>query len=81
MISASFRSISVSRSAVLSSGGTRAHARSVDAGLLCGYLGQGGSFSDAMARFGRAYANQAEADFERLVAARDAGEIPYEPGV
>jgi hypothetical protein len=51
----------------------RGHARSGDVHLIIGYLGEGrrqDSFDRALAAFAEAYADQTEADWRALVAAR-----------
>ena len=55
----------------------RAHARSVDPGLLSGYLGrEGGPFVEAVVAFARAYADQSERDYDRLLGAIKQGDVP-----
>jgi uncharacterized protein (DUF2252 family) len=55
----------------------RAHARSIDPALLRGYLGRkGGPFVDSIVAFARAYADQSERDYERLVGAIRDGDVP-----
>jgi len=55
---------------------TRAHARAGGApAAIAGYLGRGDAFDEALARFADAYADQNEADFRALQAARDDGRI------
>jgi uncharacterized protein (DUF2252 family) len=44
----------------------RGHARSCDALVLAGYLGSGGGFAEALAKFGAAYADQTEKDWQDL---------------
>jgi uncharacterized protein (DUF2252 family) len=44
----------------------RGHARSGDPLILSGYIGSGDGFAEALAKFGAAYANQAEKDWEEL---------------
>ena len=56
----------------------RAHARSGDRVGIASYLGKGDTFDQALARFAEAYADQNEKDYERLLAAADAGEIEVE---
>lgn len=60
----------------------RAHARSGDAAVLSGYLGEETSFEEAIGVFAQAYADQAEKDYEvfseavrkgRIEAAEDCG--------
>jgi uncharacterized protein (DUF2252 family) len=48
----------------------RGHARSGDAGILAGYIGNGERFGDALAKFADAYANQTVKDWEELKVAR-----------
>lgn len=52
-----------------------AHARTGDRFALAAYLGKGDSFDKAMVSFARAYAKQNEADYQRFMAARAAGEL------
>ncbi len=44
----------------------RGHARSGDACVLSGYLGNGAKFGEALVQFAEAYANQTEKDWEEL---------------
>ncbi|MGC2162545.1 MAG: DUF2252 domain-containing protein [Silvibacterium sp.] len=48
----------------------RGHARSGDACVLAGYIGNGKRFGEALMRFADAYANQTEKDWEELKVAR-----------
>lgn len=48
----------------------RGHARSGDPAVIAGYLGSGGGFAEALAKFGTAYADQTEKDWEELKRAR-----------
>jgi uncharacterized protein (DUF2252 family) len=48
----------------------RGHARSGDACVLAGYIGNGENFCDAIVRFAEGYANQTEKDWEELKIAR-----------
>lgn len=50
----------------------RGHSRSSDAAVLKGYLGEGSGFADAIAEFGKAYAERTEQDWEDLKKARRA---------
>jgi uncharacterized protein (DUF2252 family) len=59
----------------------RAHACSGDAARIGGYLGKGGGFDQAIAAFARAYADQTERDYQRLVAAVNAGRLCAEQGM
>jgi uncharacterized protein (DUF2252 family) len=45
----------------------RGHARSGDAAMLAGYIGNSARFDNAIVTFAVAYANQTEADWEELV--------------
>lgn len=53
----------------------RAHARSGDAVLLSGYMGNSTTFEDALADFATAYADQTEQDHQALLAAIRSGRI------
>ena len=53
----------------------RAHARSGDGATIAGYLGKGDACDQALARFARAYADQAERDHSAFVAAIRKGRI------
>jgi len=48
----------------------RGHARSGDAWQITGYLGSGDGFADALAEFGRKYADQTQKDWEQLKKAK-----------
>jgi len=48
----------------------RGHARSGDPLVIAGYLGSGGGFAQALAKFGSAYADQTEKDWEDLCRSR-----------
>lgn len=50
----------------------RAHARSADPAIICGYMGKSEAFDDALASFAMLYAAQNKQDYERFVAARNA---------
>ena len=58
----------------------RAHARSGDLIAISAYMGKGGSFADAIAKFAFAYADQTERDHAQLVAAIADGSVPAEAG-
>src|SRR5579863_4761376 len=51
----------------------RGHARSGDPLVIAGYLGSGNGFAQALARFGVAYANQTEKDWQELRRSGKAG--------
>ena len=53
----------------------RAHAKSGDAAMISGYLGNSGRFDDAMADFAMTYAEQNERDHQALLKAIRAGRI------
>ncbi|MFO1304757.1 MAG: DUF2252 domain-containing protein [Burkholderiales bacterium] len=53
----------------------RAHARSGDAAMIAGYLGRKDTFERAIARFSRAYADQAERDYAAFMNAIRDGRI------
>jgi uncharacterized protein (DUF2252 family) len=56
----------------------RAHAKSGDATVLAGYLGNRGVFDEAVARYALAYADQVEKDYEQFKAAITSGRFPVE---
>ncbi len=56
----------------------RAHAKTGNAAIISGYLGNGDSFDSAIVRFSCVYADQTERDFEALKKAGKAGLIPVE---
>ena len=58
-----------------------AHARSGDPARIAGYLGQGEAMDVAVERFAAAYADQTEADHQRLVEAVRAGRIEATTGM
>ena len=53
----------------------RAHARSGERVAIASYLGKGDRFDKSLARFGEAYADRNEDDFERLQGAVRSGDI------
>ena len=53
----------------------RAHARTGNRFAIASYLGKNDSFDRAMYKFAVAYADQNELDYQRFIAARDAGEL------
>ncbi len=59
----------------------RAHARSLSATRLAGYLGGSAGFDDAIAAFALAYADQTDADYALLVDAVAKGRIEARTGV
>jgi uncharacterized protein (DUF2252 family) len=54
----------------------RGHARSGDPLILNGYIGNGDSFADALAKFGSAYADQTEKDWNVLKLSAKSGTMP-----
>jgi len=57
----------------------RAHAKGGDAAMIAGYLGSTDQFDDALAEYSKAYADQAERDFESFQAAIRSGRLSTEP--
>ncbi|MFM8352998.1 MAG: DUF2252 domain-containing protein [Actinomycetales bacterium] len=57
----------------------RAHARSGDAIAICGYLGSGSTFDDALTTFAYRYAEQVTEDFARFQAALNSGRLTATP--
>ncbi len=58
----------------------RAHAKAGDAAKIAGYLGSTDRFDIALAKYSRAYAKQAERDFELFQGAIRSGRLQTEPG-
>jgi uncharacterized protein (DUF2252 family) len=58
----------------------KGHARTSGASMIAGYAGASDRLDQALARFGRAYADQTEADHARLVAAVRGGVMPVSEG-
>ena len=54
----------------------RGHARSGDPLILAGYIGSGDGFAEALAKFGSAYADQTEKDWQELKRSGKAGMKP-----
>lgn len=59
----------------------KAHARTGDAAMLAGYLGDGDKLGQALAGFAQAYADQTERDHQRLLAAIREGALPALTGL
>ncbi|MGE5272528.1 MAG: DUF2252 domain-containing protein [Verrucomicrobiota bacterium] len=59
----------------------KAHARSGDAVAIGSYLGSGGVFDRALARFAEAYADQNERDYDALRQAVESGRVTAERGL
>ncbi len=53
----------------------RGHARSGDPLMIAGYIGTGNRFAEGLARFGVAYANQTEKDWQELRKSGRAGKV------
>lgn len=53
----------------------RGHARSGDPLMIAGYIGTGNRFAQALARFGVAYANQTQRDWQELRKSGRAGKV------
>jgi hypothetical protein len=53
----------------------RAHARSGESALMCGYMGQSDTFDKAIAAFSIAYADQSEKDHAVLMKAVRNGDL------
>ena len=54
------------------------HARSGDSAMLCGYMGKGETFDEAIADFSIAYADQNEKDYEVFKKAVENGKLKAE---
>jgi uncharacterized protein (DUF2252 family) len=54
----------------------RAHARTGDAAVLSGYIGNGNKFSNAIAAFSTLYAAQNEGDYNKMLKAIKEGRLP-----
>jgi len=59
----------------------RAHARTGDAAAIAGYIGKGGTLSEAIADFSVIYADQAEDDHQALVQAVKEGRVEAQTGI
>jgi len=57
----------------------RAHAKAGDAAMIAGYLGSTDRFDIALAKYSRAYADQAERDYETFQEAIRSGRLSTEP--
>jgi len=57
----------------------RAHAKAGDAAMISGYLGSTDRFDNALVKYSRAYADQAERDYETFQAAIRSGRLSTEP--
>jgi hypothetical protein len=54
----------------------RAHARTSDPSLLSGYMGKNDEFADAIVKFSILYADQNEADYNKMLQAIKEGKLP-----
>ncbi len=52
-----------------------AHAKSGDAAMLSGYIGENEALDDALVKFAHAYADQTEQDYDQLATAARTGRI------
>ena len=57
----------------------RAHAKAGDAAMIAGYLGSTERFDNALVKYSKAYADQAERDYETFQAAIRSGRLSTEP--
>ncbi|HEY9291268.1 MAG TPA: DUF2252 domain-containing protein [Microlunatus sp.] len=57
----------------------KGHARTSGASMIAGYVGSSDKLDQALSLFAARYADQTEADHERLVAAVRRGELPVDP--
>jgi len=57
----------------------RAHAKAGDAAMIAGYLGSTDRFDNALVKYSKAYADQAERDYETFQAAIRSGRLSTEP--
>ncbi len=56
----------------------RAHCKTGQGPFICGYLGKGDAFADAVCRFSKAYADQTESDYDDFMKAIKAGRFAIE---
>jgi uncharacterized protein (DUF2252 family) len=54
----------------------KAHCKTNLGAIICGYIGKGGNFAEAIAGFAKLYADQTEKDFEEFTRAVRDGELP-----
>jgi uncharacterized protein (DUF2252 family) len=59
----------------------RAHCKTGQGPFICGYLGKGEAFANAVCRFASSYADQTEKDFEDFMKAVKAGRLVVEDDV
>ncbi len=56
----------------------KAHSKTNLGAVICGYIGKGDRFAEAIAEFAQLYADQTEKDFEEFKKAIQRGELPVE---
>jgi Uncharacterized protein conserved in bacteria (DUF2252) len=54
----------------------KAHCKTNQGAIICGYIGKGGNFAEAITGFAKLYADQTEKDFEEFTKAVRNGELP-----
>jgi hypothetical protein len=54
----------------------RAHCKTAQEPLICGYIGKGEIFAKSICRFAVAYADQTESDYNDFMKAVKAGKLP-----
>jgi uncharacterized protein (DUF2252 family) len=54
----------------------KAHCKTNQGAIICGYIGKGDNFAEAIAGFAKLYADQTEKDFEEFTKAVRDGELP-----
>jgi len=54
----------------------KAHCKTNQGAVICGYIGKGNRFAEAITEFGELYADQTEKDFEEFKKAIEKGELP-----
>lgn len=59
----------------------RAHARSGDATLISGFMGEDDAFANAVTQFALKYAQVNQRDFETLLEAENLGQIQIQRGI
>ena len=56
----------------------RAHCKSAQGPLICGYIGKGEVFANAICKFANAYADQTEKDYDAFMKAVKSGKLPVQ---
>jgi len=59
----------------------RAHCKSAKGPIMCGYIGKGEEFAEAICEFAAAYADQTEKDYQDFMKAIKKGKLPVEEEV